>query len=50
MKLIGLTNQVFYTVPQSMKNFQACAGLLIKGEKTIAIDTNMGPDQTLAHR
>jgi len=48
MKLIGLTNQVFYTVPQSMKNFQACAGLLIKGEKTIAIDTNMGPDQTLA--
>lgn len=46
MKITALSDNIFYVEPDSMANYQACAGLLIEAELKIVIDTNLGPAHT----
>ncbi len=46
MQITALSDKIFYLEPDSMANYKACAGLLIKAELKIAIDTNLGPGHT----
>ncbi len=48
MQRITVNEKIKYLVPDSMKNFSACAGIIVKGRKKILIDTNMGPSETAA--
>ena len=49
MRKTRLTDTITYLEPDSMKSFQACAGLIVEdaGQKLL-IDTNMGPGETAA--
>ncbi len=46
MQITPLSDNIFYLEPESMANYQACAGLLIEAELKITIDPNLGPDHT----
>lgn len=47
MKKIKITDKITYVDPAHMKNFTACAGLIIDAGKKVLIDTNMA-DETAA--
>lgn len=48
MKRTPICEGVTYLEPDSMRSFQACAGLLLEGGGTTAlVDANMGPRETL---
>lgn len=41
MKSTAITDQITYVEPESMKGFSACAGVVIKGSKTLFIDVGL---------
>jgi glyoxylase-like metal-dependent hydrolase (beta-lactamase superfamily II) len=49
MRRIHICDGITYLEPDSMRSFQACAGLLLKdGTTTALVDANMGPAETLS--
>ncbi len=46
MRQTELTPEIVYLEPNSMTNYQACAGLMIKADRKIIIDGNLGAELT----
>ena len=47
MNRIPVSEHIEYVVPENMKNFTACSGIIIRGKETCIIDTNMGNHETI---
>ncbi len=43
MKSTRITPDITYVEPTKAGSYQACAGVIVKGEKTLCIDLNLGP-------
>ena len=44
MKRTRITESITFLEPEDMRLFQACAGVMVEGDRKLVIDANMGPE------